>query len=167
MASACASDMRPLKRAIKIDVLDDAEALQIHATTDADDLRTKIVIKLGQTNDIKAAAELLTGIRNSQMVPADRGYDAEWLRTMIHNEGGWANIPPTQAQSVLASRLFAMTKPCIGLKLHHNESRFSRGVPSSRLLSDGKNVGYRPSRAALRNPERLWNTAVLHRSPKR
>jgi hypothetical protein len=77
MASACASDMRPLKRAIKIDVLDHAEALQIYATTDAEDLPTKILIKLGRTNDNKAAAELLTGIRNSQVVLADRGYDAE------------------------------------------------------------------------------------------
>lgn len=93
MASAGASDMRPRKRAIKIDVLDDAEALQIHDTTDADELPTKIVIKLGHTNDIKAATELLTGIRNSQMVLADLGYDAQWLRTMIPNEDGCANIP--------------------------------------------------------------------------
>ncbi len=47
----------------------------------------------GQTHDIKAAAELLADIRHGQMVLADRAYDAEWLRAMVADGGGWANIP--------------------------------------------------------------------------
>jgi transposase len=54
----------------------------------------KIVITPGQTHDIKAAAELLTDIRNGQMVLADRAYDADWLRALVAKDGGWANIPP-------------------------------------------------------------------------
>ena len=65
-----------------------------HALTDAHGLPVKIVITPGQTHDIKAAAELLTDIRNGQMVLADRAYDADWLRALVAKDGGWANIPP-------------------------------------------------------------------------
>jgi transposase len=54
----------------------------------------KLVITPGQTHDIKAAAELLSDIRKGQMVLADRAYDADWLRNMVSEQGGWANIPP-------------------------------------------------------------------------
>jgi transposase len=46
-------------------------AKKIHALTDADGRPVKTVITPGQPHDIKAAAELLTGIRNGQMVLAD------------------------------------------------------------------------------------------------
>jgi IS5 family transposase len=48
----------------------------------------KIVITPGQTHDIKAAAELLTGIRNGPMVLAGRAHDADWLREMMAKAGG-------------------------------------------------------------------------------
>ena len=28
------------------------------------------------------------------MVLADKAYDADWLRAMVSEKGGWANIPP-------------------------------------------------------------------------
>jgi transposase len=28
------------------------------------------------------------------MVLADRGYDADWIRAFVHEQGAWANIPP-------------------------------------------------------------------------
>jgi len=28
------------------------------------------------------------------MLLADRGYDADWIRTLAVNKGAWANIPP-------------------------------------------------------------------------
>jgi transposase len=54
----------------------------------------KVIITPGQTHDIKAAAELLAGISQGQMLLADRAYDADWLRAMVADGGGWANIPP-------------------------------------------------------------------------
>jgi transposase len=65
-----------------------------YEVTDDDGLPVKLVITPGQTHDIKAAAELLSNIRKGQMVLADRAYDADWLRTMVTEQGGWANIPP-------------------------------------------------------------------------
>ena len=32
------------------------------------------------------------------MVLADRAYDANWLRAMVAEGGGWANIPPKRNQ---------------------------------------------------------------------
>ena len=54
----------------------------------------KLIITPGQTHDIQAAAELLGDIRKGQMVLADRAYDADWLRDLVFERGGWANIPP-------------------------------------------------------------------------
>lgn len=54
----------------------------------------KLVITPGQTHDIQAAAELLATIGKGQMVLADKAYDADWLRAMVAEQGGWANIPP-------------------------------------------------------------------------
>jgi transposase len=28
------------------------------------------------------------------MLLADRGYDADWIRTLVKQQGAWANIPP-------------------------------------------------------------------------
>ena len=41
-----------------------------------------------------AAAELLNDLRDGQMVLADKAYDADWLRSMVMEQGAWANIPP-------------------------------------------------------------------------
>jgi transposase len=57
-------------------------------------LPVKLAITPGQTHDIQAAAELLSDIRQGQMVLADKAYDADWLRGMVAQQGGWANIPP-------------------------------------------------------------------------
>ncbi len=54
----------------------------------------KIAITPGQTHDIQAAAELLSDLRHGQMVLADRAYDADWVRAMVTEKGGRANIPP-------------------------------------------------------------------------
>jgi transposase len=29
------------------------------------------------------------------MVLADRGYDADWIRAFVNQQGAWANIPPS------------------------------------------------------------------------
>jgi transposase len=62
--------------------------------TDDIGLPVKLVITPGQTHDIQAAAELLSGVTKGQMVLADRAYDADWLRNMLYEKGAWANIPP-------------------------------------------------------------------------
>jgi transposase len=37
---------------------------------------------------------LLPRLKSGTMLLADRGYDADWIRTLAAEKGAWANIPP-------------------------------------------------------------------------
>jgi transposase len=37
---------------------------------------------------------MLSGFKPQTMVLADRGYDADWIRALVHEQGAWAKIPP-------------------------------------------------------------------------
>lgn len=62
--------------------------------TDDRGLPLRLAITPGQVHDIRVAGELLADLGKGQMLVADRAYDADWLRNMISENGGWANIPP-------------------------------------------------------------------------
>ena len=34
------------------------------------------------------------------MVLADRGYDADWIRALVNEQGAWANIPPKRNRKI-------------------------------------------------------------------
>jgi transposase len=36
----------------------------------------------------------LSRLKSGSMLLADRGYDADWIRTLVRQHGAWANIPP-------------------------------------------------------------------------
>ena len=42
----------------------------------------------------RLAFKLLSGLRPGSILLADRGYDADWIRTLVCHHGAWANIPP-------------------------------------------------------------------------
>ena len=66
---------------------------KIHALTDHDDTPVKLVIARSQIHGIQATAELLKDILKGRMMLADGAYGADWLREMVVEKGGWANIP--------------------------------------------------------------------------
>jgi transposase len=39
-------------------------------------------------------ATLLSALKSGAMLLADRGFDADWIRTFVNQHGAWANIPP-------------------------------------------------------------------------
>lgn len=45
-------------------------------------------------HDNRLVPELIDGLEPKTMLLADRGCDADWIRGLIWNRGGWANIPP-------------------------------------------------------------------------
>src|SRR5260370_32463287 len=48
-----------------------------------------------QADAAQQAARRSAGKRSSQtMLLADRGYDADWIRELVRQQGAWANIPP-------------------------------------------------------------------------
>lgn len=56
--------------------------------------RQQIGLAPGETHDNQLCSVLLSGLRPQTMLLADRGYDADWIRTLAIEQGAWANIPP-------------------------------------------------------------------------
>jgi transposase len=67
---------------------------KIHAVVDADGLPLRLAITTGEAHDNRLCSILLKGMRPRTMLLADRGYDADWIRTLVRQQGAWANIPP-------------------------------------------------------------------------
>jgi transposase len=47
-----------------------------------------------EAHDNRLCLELLAGLQPQSMLLADRGYDADWLRALVGQQGAWANIRP-------------------------------------------------------------------------
>jgi transposase len=58
----------------------------------------RFILTSGQVNDILQAKELISGISFEHLL-ADKGYDADWLRTCIAEAGAEAVIPSTRSRS--------------------------------------------------------------------
>ena len=61
---------------------------------DANGLPVRLGITPGQAHDNRLCSALLTGLKPQTLVLADRGYDADWIRALVQEQGAWANIPP-------------------------------------------------------------------------
>jgi transposase len=48
----------------------------------------------GEVRDNRLVSTLLSDLKSGAMLLADRGYDADWIRTLASRRGAWANIPP-------------------------------------------------------------------------
>lgn len=68
--------------------------------TDGEGLPLRLAISAGQVHEINAAEDLLGDIRPGQIVLADKGYDANWLRAVIKAKGAFANIPSRALRKV-------------------------------------------------------------------
>jgi transposase len=66
----------------------------IHAVVDSSGLPVRLALTTGEAHDNRLAAKLLSRLKSGSMLLADRGYDADWIRTLDRQHGGWANIPP-------------------------------------------------------------------------
>ena len=67
---------------------------KIHALVDARGMPVRIGLTAGEAHDNRLVPDLIEGLEPKTMLIADRGYDADWIRDLIWNRGGWANIPP-------------------------------------------------------------------------
>jgi transposase len=70
------------------------QSTKIHAVVDGKGLPVQLGLTSGEAHDNRLCAELLSGIRPQALLLADRGYDADWIRTFVAERGAWANIPP-------------------------------------------------------------------------
>jgi len=67
---------------------------KIHAVVDASGLPVQLGLTPGEAHDNRLCTELLTGLQAKSMLLADRGYNADWIRALVNQQGAWANIPP-------------------------------------------------------------------------
>ena len=67
---------------------------KVHAVVDANGLPVRLCLSPGEAHDNRLCPILLAGLRPKTMVLADRGYDADWIRALVNEQGAWANIPP-------------------------------------------------------------------------
>ena len=69
---------------------------KVHAVVDANGLPVRLGLTPGEVHDNRLCPVLLARLRPGTMLLADRGYDADWIRTFVKRQGAWANIPPKQ-----------------------------------------------------------------------
>jgi transposase len=67
---------------------------KIHAVVDTHGLPVHLALTPGEAHDNRLCSALLSALLPQTMVLADRGYDADWIRELVRQQGAWANIPP-------------------------------------------------------------------------
>jgi transposase len=67
---------------------------KLHVVVDGKGLPLRLGITAGQVHDNRLCSTLLSGLTPRTMMLADRGYDADWIRALVNEQGAWANIPP-------------------------------------------------------------------------
>src|SRR5258707_12924579 len=67
---------------------------KIHALVNSNGLPVRLALTPGEAHDNRLAGKLLSSLKSSSMLLADRGYDADWIREFAIKKGAWANIPP-------------------------------------------------------------------------
>jgi len=67
---------------------------KIHAVIDSNGLPVRLALSPGEAHDVRLAGKLLSRPKSGSMLLADRGYDADWIRALVNQQGAWANIPP-------------------------------------------------------------------------
>lgn len=65
---------------------------KIHALVDTKGLPIQLALTGGEAHDNRLAGNLLSRLKSGTMLLADRGYDADWIRTLATAKGVWANI---------------------------------------------------------------------------
>jgi transposase len=70
---------------------------KIHAVVDTSGLPVHLALTAGESHDNRLVLTLLSALKSGAMLLADRGFDADWIRTLVSQYGAWANIPPTES----------------------------------------------------------------------
>ena len=67
---------------------------KIHAVVDTGGSPVRLALTTGEAHDNRLVLFLLSGLKSGAMLLADRGFDADWIRAFVSQQGAWANIPP-------------------------------------------------------------------------
>lgn len=67
---------------------------KIHALVDAEGRPVVLKLTPGQAHDGRSAADMLDGVKDGQILLADRAYDSNALRQTMADRGAWACVKP-------------------------------------------------------------------------
>jgi IS5 family transposase len=65
---------------------------KIHAVVDTTGLPVRLALTAGEAHDNRLAGKLLSRLKSGTMLLADRGYDADWIRTLAAERGASAFV---------------------------------------------------------------------------
>ncbi len=71
---------------------------KIHAVVDTNGLPVRLALTTGEAHDNRLVRKLLSRVKSGSLLLADRGYDADWIGTLVNQHGAWANIPPKRTR---------------------------------------------------------------------
>jgi transposase len=71
---------------------------KLHAITDTSGRPIRFFITAGQVSDYTGAAALMNGLPEAEWLLADRGYDADWFREALIDNGTKPYIPGRQSR---------------------------------------------------------------------
>jgi transposase len=60
---------------------------KIHALVDSNGLPVRLALTAGEARDNRLAGKLLSRLKSKTMLLADRGYDADWIRSLAAKKG--------------------------------------------------------------------------------
>jgi hypothetical protein len=83
---------------------------KIHAVVDTNGLPVRLALTAGEAHDNRLAGKLLSRLRSGTMLLADRGYDADWIRTFAAPGA----LGPTSRQEAIATTRSASARISIG-----------------------------------------------------
>ena len=73
---------------------------------DGQGLPIRLCLSAGQSHDGQAADDLLDHVAAETIVPANKAYDADRIRTPLHPKGSFANIPPKRRRLYFSTWLY-------------------------------------------------------------
>ena len=68
-----------------------APTSKVHVVVDANGLPVRLGLTPGEAHDNRLCSVLLAGLRPQTIVLADRGYDADWIRQFVREQGAWGD----------------------------------------------------------------------------
>jgi transposase len=131
----------------------------------------------GEAHDNRLCSVLLDGLRPQTIVLADRGYDADWIRQFVSEQGAWANLPPKKNRTNpinfspdlyrsrnLVERFFHKIKQCRRIATRYDKLA-ANYLAFIKLLRSGSGYGLMSQCPSPRSPPAAASRRLPGRQP--
>jgi hypothetical protein len=98
---------------------------KIHVVVDTNGLPVRVALTAGEAHDNRLAGRLLSRLQPGAMLLADRGYDADWIRTLATEHG------PTFRRAAIATIRSALARISIEPEIRSSGSSTRSSIVSA------------------------------------